>query len=81
MIRYVRFNKNQDPENYYREQLMLFLPWRKEIEDFLGSHSSYESKFIQNKDIIFNNRETYPMKIIYHNTRSLHKNDENIDEK
>lgn len=61
VIRYVRFNKNQDPENYYREQLMLFLPWRKEIDDLLGSHSSYESKFIQNKDIIFNNREAYAL--------------------
>ncbi|XP_065931772.1 uncharacterized protein [Magallana gigas] len=61
VIRYVRFNKNQDPENYYREQLMLFLPWRKEIDDLLGSHSSYESKFIQTKDIIFNNREAYAL--------------------
>ena len=28
IIRYVRFNRNQDPENYHREQLMLFLHWR-----------------------------------------------------
>jgi hypothetical protein len=30
IIRYVRYNKDVDSENYYREQLMLFYPWRKE---------------------------------------------------
>lgn len=26
VLRYVRYNKDQDPENYFREQLMLFFP-------------------------------------------------------
>ena len=26
VIRYVRHNQTKDPENYYREQLMLFMP-------------------------------------------------------
>ena len=30
VIRYVRNNQTKDPENYYREQLMLFMPWRNE---------------------------------------------------
>ena len=30
IVRSVRFNKKKDPENYYREQLMLYTPWRNE---------------------------------------------------
>ena len=30
IIRSVRFNKEKEPENYYREQLMLYTPWRNE---------------------------------------------------
>ena len=26
VIHYVRYNQTKDPENYYREQLMLFMP-------------------------------------------------------
>lgn len=37
IIRYVRFNKDQDPENFYREQLMLFYPWRFETKDLQGN--------------------------------------------
>ena len=27
IIRYVKYNKRKDPENYFRRQLMLFVPW------------------------------------------------------
>ena len=37
IIRYVKYNKKKDPENYFREQLMLFVPWRNEQKDLLGS--------------------------------------------
>ena len=30
VIRYLKYNKKKDPENYFREQLMLFVPWRNE---------------------------------------------------
>lgn len=36
VIRYVRYKLQTDPENYYREQCLLFIPWRnerKEIEN------------------------------------------------
>lgn len=29
-IRDVRYNRTKDPENYFREQPMLFTPWRNE---------------------------------------------------
>ena len=37
IIRYVKYNKKKDPENYFREQLMLFVPWRNEQKDLSGS--------------------------------------------
>lgn len=33
VIRYVRYSKEKDPENYFRESLMLFYPWQ--CEDML----------------------------------------------
>ena len=35
IIRSVRFNKNKYPENYYREQIMLYTAWRNETTDLL----------------------------------------------
>ena len=45
IIRYVKYNKKKDPENYFREQLMLFLPWRNEQKDLLGSCDTYETHY------------------------------------
>ena len=39
VIRYVRYNQTKDPENYYREQLMLFMPWRNEQKLVLLEHT------------------------------------------
>lgn len=33
ILRYVRFNEDLDAENYYRELIMLFHPWRNETKD------------------------------------------------
>ena len=41
VIRSVRFNKVKDPENDFREQLMLYTPWRNELQDLLGTFKSY----------------------------------------
>ena len=45
IIRYVRYSKVHDSENYYREQLMLYTPWRKEPDDILGGFNTYEDRF------------------------------------
>ena len=45
IIRYVKYNKKKDPENYFREQLMLFVPWRKEQKDLLGSFDTFEAHY------------------------------------
>ena len=38
-------NKKKDPENYFREKLMLFGPWRNEQKDMLGSFATYEAHY------------------------------------
>ena len=45
IIRFVKYSQNVDPENYFREQLMLFYPWRKEESDLLNGHNTYEDHF------------------------------------
>ena len=45
IIRYVKYNKTKDPENYFREQLMLFVPWRIEQKDLLGSFATFEAHY------------------------------------
>ena len=45
IIRYVKYNKKKDPENYFREQLMLFVPWRNEQKDLLGSFDTYQAHY------------------------------------
>lgn len=49
VIRYVRFNLKTDPDNYYREKLMLFTPWRNECSDLdlivLSSHLTRKKSF------------------------------------
>ena len=44
IIRYVKYNKTSDKENYFREQLMLFYPWRNEDTDLLGGFTTYEER-------------------------------------
>ena len=52
VIRYVRFNKKTDEENYYRERILLFLPWRNENVDLLGNCSSFKEHYQSVQHII-----------------------------
>ena len=45
IIRSVRFNKNKDPNNYYREQLMLYIPWDNEDITFPEINNFGEVRF------------------------------------
>jgi len=47
IIRSVRFNKEKDPENYYREQLMLYTSWRNEQKDLLKECQTYQERYQQ----------------------------------
>ena len=59
IIRSVRFNKNKDPENYYREQIMLYTAWRNETTDLLKDFQTYQDRFEVVKDEIKQNRKQY----------------------
>ena len=45
IIRYVRYNKKNDSENYYRERLMLFIPWRNEEKDLISGFETFEAHY------------------------------------
>ena len=57
IIRFRNFKLHQDPENYYREQLMLFQPWSNEEEDLIDIN--HEETFELYKDLIQQNRSEY----------------------
>ena len=59
VIRSVRFNKNKDPENYYREQIMLYTAWRNESRDLLKDFQTYQDRFEVAQDEIKQNRKQY----------------------
>ena len=45
IIRYVHYNEKVDSNNYYREQLMLFHPWRNEEKDLLGGYETFQDHY------------------------------------
>ena len=51
VIRFVNYNRTHDPENYSREKLLLYTPWRKE-ELLKGKHESYVKAFDANEKVI-----------------------------
>ena len=59
IIRYVRYNRDSDSENYHRVQLMLFFPWRKEVSDLLGDYESYEASYMAKFDTVIQNASSY----------------------
>ena len=58
VIRFRNYSEKNDPENYYRERLMLYVPWRKE-EDIKGSFGSYEEAFRAKSDEVKWKMATY----------------------
>ena len=59
IIRYVRYNKKRDPENYFREQLMLFVPWRNEQKDLIGSFGTYKARYNSVQTSLVSKRNEY----------------------
>ena len=45
IIRSVRFNKENDRENYFKEQLMLYTPWRNELNDLIEGFETYADRY------------------------------------
>lgn len=52
VIRFRRYYRAQDPDNFYREQLMLYTNWRDEISELVNDVINLEQKFIELSDEI-----------------------------
>ena len=60
IIRYVNFSELSSPEKFYREQLMLFVPFRcKDESDILGPAVSYKEKYLSSLPQMKANREKF----------------------
>jgi exonuclease III len=51
ILRYVKYSLEKDPENYYREHILLFYPWTEEIS-LLQGKDSFKSRFEEICDAI-----------------------------
>jgi nucleoside-triphosphatase THEP1 len=63
IVRYRRYNEVSDPKNYYREEVMLYVPWRSEEDELLLV--DIELKHKKNIVAITENR-----KFLHHNSQS-----------
>ena len=59
VIRSVRFNKSKDPDNYFREQLMLYVLWRNEATDITEHHQSYQDRYEKLDHLLSVNKMKY----------------------
>lgn len=59
IIQSVRYHKDKDLENHYREQVMLYTPWQNKSTDVINNCQTYQEQFEQIKDEILTNRCQY----------------------
>ena len=59
MIRCVRFKEKVAPENYYREQLLLYWHWRNEQVDLLAGGDSYKAHYDRIKSFLNVKKKEY----------------------
>ena len=56
---YVHYNKQKDPENYYREQCLLYFPFGVNEDEHLPDNSTWRTVYNQNKSTIKFNAQIY----------------------
>nr|XP_022311170.1 splicing regulatory glutamine/lysine-rich protein 1-like [Crassostrea virginica] len=59
VIRYVGYSQKTNSEEYYRERLLLYLPWRNENSDLLGGFQTYEQHYRQKANMIQMKQKQY----------------------
>ena len=59
ILRYVKYNEKVDSENYYREQLMLFYPWRNEEKDLMNGCNTYKDHFLTIEKQVLSKKHEY----------------------
>ncbi|XP_069109201.1 uncharacterized protein [Argopecten irradians] len=52
VIRYVGYSKKTNSEQYYRERILLFLPWRNESTDIVNGYATFEQHYRSRVNII-----------------------------
>ena len=52
VIRYVKYSKDKDLENYCRERLLLFTQWRNEETDIKGPYNTYADAYYAIKSAV-----------------------------
>lgn len=57
VIRYRRFSHKKNTDEFFREQCLLFLPWRNEEKDIQNQNS--QQLYDENKDVIRENQKKY----------------------
>ncbi|CAC5376968.1 unnamed protein product [Mytilus coruscus] len=64
VIRYVKYNYKTDSENFYRERLMLFYPWRNELSDLQCGHETFEKMYLTVAKLLEIKAKQYEGKVI-----------------
>ena len=73
IIRFVNYRMKADPEEYYRERVLLYTVWRKEGE-ILQNFSTYEAVFNHHKESIMKQMAIYePMSAILEEAEELYE--------
>ncbi|XP_071176458.1 uncharacterized protein [Mytilus edulis] len=64
VIRYVKYNYKTDSENFYRERLMLFYPWRNELSDLQCGHETFEKMYLTVARLLEKKAKQYEGKVM-----------------
>ena len=59
ILRYVHYNKQKDPDNYYREQCLLYLPFGTSEEEHLQTNENWREVYKRNETLINSNACKY----------------------
>ena len=59
VIQFVNYRKHLDPENFYREKLLLYTPWLYEEEDLYHGQKNYKEAHEIKREIIFLKMKEY----------------------
>ena len=84
IVQYVNYSIKKDPENYYRERLMQFYPWKNESIDLIAGSNSYEDSYKKKQkqiEVVCKEYEPYnDLEEAIQNAEVHEREDENISD-
>ena len=85
IIQYVNYSMKKDPEDYYRERLMLFYPWKDESVGLIAGRKSYEDSYKKKQkqiEVVHKEYEPYNdvLEEAIENAEVHEREDENIND-